>query len=264
MFKNISKFVWFVWMPVLVLAGSAVYMLAIGIIAAHYLWATLIMWMLVCGLGAEVGYHRVFSHRTHHLPAWKENIILFFAVFSGQGSSIMWTALHRGYHHSHCDTKRDIHSPVAHGFFHAFVGWYFQITQNNMMINIKYAVDLLRKPNHVWFHRNQLKIMWLVPLIVCVVDWRLAFTGFFLVTGISFFHANITNTVGHIRSGIGYRNFETQDRTYNNILTGYLTWGEGWHNNHHHSPGSYDFGSGISGRWWEFDACRIFLPFLKL
>jgi len=39
------------------------------------------MWCMVCGLGVAVGYHRVFSHKTHQLPTWKENIILFFALF---------------------------------------------------------------------------------------------------------------------------------------------------------------------------------------
>jgi stearoyl-CoA desaturase (delta-9 desaturase) len=49
----------------------------------------------------------------------------------------------------------------------------------------------------------------------------------------------------------------------NNFVLGYLGWGQGWHNNHHHDPKSYDFGTNISGKWWEFDPCRIFLPFLK-
>jgi fatty-acid desaturase len=44
---------------------------------------------------------------------------------------------------------------------------------------------------------------------------------------------------------------------------GLLTWGQGWHNNHHYAPGNYDFGSGTSGKWWEFDPCKLFLPLLR-
>jgi stearoyl-CoA desaturase (delta-9 desaturase) len=263
MFKNISKAIWFVWMPIIPLALSTIYMLIVGIIPLYYLFATLIMWCLVCGLGVAVGYHRVFSHRTHQLRTYKENIILFFASFAGQGSSIVWAALHRGYHHPYADTPKDIHSPVVYGVFESFVGWYRNVTENNMIINVKYAVDLLRRPNHVWFHKHQLTILWSVPLFICLFDWRLAFCGFFLVTGISLCQDNMINVLGHLKGIIGYRNFETKDNSYNNPVLGFLTWGQGWHNNHHHSPASYDFGSGVSGKWWEFDPCKIFLPFLK-
>jgi len=263
MFKDISKAIWFVWLPIIPLALSTLYMLTVGIIPLYYLFSTLIMWCLVCGLGVAVGYHRVFSHKTHQLPTYKENIILFFASFAGQGSSIVWSALHRGYHHPHADTTKDIHSPVVYGVFESFIGWYRHVTENNMIINVKYAVDLLRKPNHVWFHKHQLTILWTVPLLICLFDWRLAFCGFFLVTGISLLQDNTINVLGHLKGIIGYRNFQTKDNSHNNPILGFVAWGQGWHNNHHHSPASYDFGSGVSGKWWEFDPCKIFLPFLK-
>jgi fatty-acid desaturase len=127
------------------------------------------MWTLVSGLGIACGYHRVFSHKTHKLPVWKENIILFFATFAGEGSSIFWTALHRGYHHPYADTERDLHSPVVYGSWHAYMGWLIKITETNVTVNVKYAVDLLRKPNHVWFHKHYLKILWGVPLLICFI-----------------------------------------------------------------------------------------------
>ena len=245
------------------LAIITIGLLITGIISPYYLIGTFIMWVLVCGLGVACGYHRVFSHRTHKLPTWKENIILFFAVFSGQGSSILWTAIHRGSHHRYSDTTKDLHSPVAHGIFHAYVGWFMDITENNIKVNIKYAVDLLRKPNHVWFHKHYLAVLWGVPLLVCLFDWKLAFTSFFLVTGLGLLQDNLINVLGHLKAYIGYRNFDTDDNSHNNVIMGYLTWGQGWHNNHHHSPASYDFGKKVSGKWWEFDPCVIFLPFIK-
>jgi stearoyl-CoA desaturase (delta-9 desaturase) len=234
-----------------------------GTIPLYYLFFTLIMWILVCGLGIAVGYHRVFSHRTHQLPMWKENIILFFAVFAGQGASIFWTALHRGYHHPHADTKLDYHSPIAYDKLTAFIGWYFKITESANLVKMKYAVDLLRKPNHVWFHKNYLKVLWGVPLIVALFNWQFALTAFCLVTMIGSLQDNLVNVFGHAEGWFGYRNFETKDKSQNNILLGYLAWGQGWHNNHHYDPKSYDFGKGVSGKWWEFDPCRIFILFLE-
>ena len=259
---GISKSLWFQFIPAMLIGSLTIVLLAMGIIPLYYLWATFVMWVLVCGLGIAVGYHRVFSHRTHKLPAWKETIILFFATFAGQGSSIFWAALHRGYHHPYSDQPKDIHSPVVYGKLHAFVGWYNTVTERNMPISIKYAIDLLKKPHHVFFHKHYLKILWLTPIVVALFDWKLALTGFWLVTMLGLFQDNMVNVFGHTKAFIGYRNFDTRDNSQNNPILGYLTWGQAWHNNHHHAPGSFDFGTGVSGKWWEFDPCRLFKVFL--
>lgn len=262
MMKNISKAFWLQLIPAWVIGAVTLVLLATGVIEPIYLIATLIMTILACGLGIAVGYHRVFSHKTHSLPAWKENIIQFFAVFAAQGASIFWVALHRGYHHPYSDTQRDIHSPNVYGRWHAFVGWIRLITEKDNTVNIKYAVDLLRKPNHIWFHNNHLKVLWFTPLIVAIFDWKLALCAFWLTAAIGSFQDNLVNVFGHQKATIGYRNFETNDKSWNNPILGYLAWGQGWHNNHHYDPKSYDFGSGISGKWWEFDPCKLWLPFL--
>jgi stearoyl-CoA desaturase (delta-9 desaturase) len=220
------------------------------------------MWILVCGLGIAVGYHRIFSHRTHKLPTWKENIILFFATFAGQGASIFWVALHRGYHHPHSDTVLDLHSPNYYGKLNAFIGWQYKISEMSNPVNLKYAVELLRKNNHKWFHNYYLRILWGVPLFVALFNWKFALAAFCLVTFIGSLQDNLVNIFGHSKNWFGYRNFDTNDNSYNNYILGYLVWGQGWHNNHHYSPASFDFGKGISGKWWEWDPCKIFLPIL--
>jgi len=261
--SNISKSFWLQFIPAWILGTTTIVLLFMGIISPYYLLATLVMWVLAAGLGIAVGYHRVFCHKTHSLPTWKENIILFFATFAGQGASIFWVALHRGYHHPYSDQVRDLHSPISHGKFNAFVGWQMKITSLSNTVNLKYAIDLLRKPNHIWFHNHSLTILWVVPAIVAMFDWKLALTAFWLVTMIGTTQDNLVNVFGHIKGYIGYRNFETKDNSQNNFLLGYFAWGQGWHNNHHYAPAAYDFGSGVSGKWWEYDPCRIFLPLLK-
>jgi len=260
---TISKSFCLQFFPAWIFGLTTIGLLVAGIIPLYYLTATFIMWALVCGLGIAVGYHRVFSHRTHQLPIWKENIILFFATFAGQGGSIFWTALHRGYHHKHTDTKKDLHSPVAYDKKTAFVGWYFKITEQKNPVNIKYAADLLKKSNHVFFQKHSIKILWGVPILVSLFDWKLALTAFWLVTLIGSTQDNLVNVFGHLKGWLGYRNFETTDNSQNNLLLAYTTWGQGWHNNHHYAPASFDFGSGVSGKWWEYDPARLFKLFLK-
>lgn len=265
MFKTISKYVWFDFIPTISFAVLAICLLVTGTIPLYYLFFTIVSWSLFAGLGVAVGYHRVFSHNTHtNLPTWKENILLFCGVMSGQGSSITWTAIHVGSHHPYSDTEKDIHTP-AKGIFHAFIGWSLKLTEvNNLtsLVNLKYAVRLLRKPNHIWFHKNYRVLYWLTPLLLAMIDWKLALTASLLPSALALIQDNTINVFGHLKGFIGYRNYDTRDNSQNNVILGYLGWGQGWHNNHHYDPKSYDFGTSISGKWWEYDPCRIFLPFL--
>lgn len=259
--KNISKSFWFQFLPSLVLGLLTIVLFATGVIPLYYLYFTFIMWVLICGLGVAVGYHRVFSHKTHVLPKWKENVLLTLGALSGQGASIFWVALHRGYHHPYSDKEKDLHSPI-HGKLNAFIGWQYKVTEANNPVNIKYAVDLLRKPNHVWFHHHHLKVLWGIPLLVALFNWQLALAAFCLVAMIGVVQDNLVNVFGHVKGLIGYRNFELDDNSQNNMFLGYFAWGQGWHNNHHHDPKSFDFGTSVSGKWWEYDPCKIFSPLL--
>jgi fatty-acid desaturase len=261
--KNFSKGLWLQTVPSLFLGALTIFLLISNVISVNYLWFTFVMWILVSGLGIAVGYHRVFSHKTHQLPIWKENIILFFAAFAAQGSSIFWTAAHRGFHHRFADTEKDLHSPVVYGKWHSFIGWLNELSETSKKINFRYSVDLIKKPNHIWFNKHQLKLLWGIPLLVSFIDYKLALCLFCLPSMISTLQDNLVNVVGHSKMTIGYRNFNTNDNSHNNIVFGLFAWGQGWHNNHHYDPKSYDFGHAISNRKWEIDPTKIFLWFLK-
>jgi stearoyl-CoA desaturase (delta-9 desaturase) len=76
--------------------------------------------------------------------------------------------------------------------------------------------------------------------------WQLLIWGFFIST-VVLFHATVTiNSLAH-RWGV--RRFETKDDSRNNVWLALITFGEGWHNNHHYYPGSARQGF----RWWEID-----------
>ena len=54
------------------------------------------------------------------------------------------------------------------------------------------------------------------------------------------------NSATHI---LGYRRFDIQDGSRNLWWVGLLTYGEGWHNNHHAEPNI-----AVAGRrWWGID-----------
>ena len=75
---------------------------------------------------------------------------------------------------------------------------------------------------------------------------QLLIWGFFVST-VVLFHATVTiNSLAH---RWGRRRFETRDDSRNNLWLALITFGEGWHNNHHFFPGSARQGF----RWWEID-----------
>jgi stearoyl-CoA desaturase (delta-9 desaturase) len=57
----------------------------------------------------------------------------------------------------------------------------------------------------------------------------------------------------------GYRNFETKEESKNTWWLAILTFGEGWHNNHHAKPGRWNF----SHKWWEIDMSAWVIRLLK-
>jgi len=259
MLNHIPKYVCFSFVPFVMASLVTVVLYCIGVIPTYYLIYTLIGWILIPGLGLAVGYHRMFSHQNYqNIPLWKENIILFLGTLSGQGSSITYSALHRGYHHPYSDTEKDIHSPI-HGKYNSFIGWATKLTESNPVIKLKFAGRLLSKSNHVWFHKHHLKIMYIVPLTVALFDWKLSLALLCLPAGIAMLQDNTVNVFCHIKTFMGYRNFETKDNSENNFILGYLGWGQGWHNNHHHDPKMFSF----RVTWYEFDPCVIFIPLLK-
>jgi len=74
---------------------------------------------VLAGLGVNLAYHRVLSHRSLHLPKWLERALVTIGLPAG--TPVQWAGTHR-YHHATADTALDPHSPVQRGFLYAHVG----------------------------------------------------------------------------------------------------------------------------------------------
>lgn len=225
-----------------------------------HLFLAFIGWIFIPGLGSAVGFHRMLSHRSVEARPLIKKIITYLGVLCCQGSPIFWVALHRGYHHRFSDQEKDIHSPV-HGKWVAYFGWTFRIKSDT--INLKYAVDLLGDQFQLWIHKYYYQIIWGTWIIVTAIfGWEVTLWLILIPTIFGMHQDYLTNLLGHTPS-VGYRNFDLKDNSTNVPWLAFLTWGQCWHNNHHKSPFSYDFGKEVSGKWWEWDPCRIFLPLFK-
>lgn len=217
-----------------------------------------LLWTLIGGLGVAVGYHRYFAHKSFKTYRFIEKAMAYLGLLSCDGSLPFWVALHRGLHHRFADTDNDPHTPLK-GKWYSFIIWQKDITP--LTVNLMSARDVMKDEFVMFLHNHQYKVFWITFFILCLVSWEFALGVFVPASLLSHHQDNLVNVVGHIPGPTSYRNFETSDKSVNEVITGLLVWGQGWHNNHHHNAGKADFGG---EHWWEFDTSyRIIIPLIR-
>ncbi len=202
-------------------------------------------------------YHRGFSHRAFRAS---RPVQLLFAVMGAacvQRGPLWWAAHHRN-HHRDADTSEDPHSPLMRGFLWSHMGWF--LTRRAFRTDLKRVSDLARFPELRWLDRYDIAVpvalaaaLYSLGALLRHIAPQLGTDGpqllvwGFCISTIALFHATVTiNSLAH---RWGSRRFETRDESRNNFLLALITFGEGWHNNHHRFPGTARQGF----RWWEID-----------
>lgn len=200
--------------------------------------------------GVTAGYHRYFSHRTFKTGRVFQFILAFIAQSSAQ-SGILWWAAHHRHHHRFSDTEQDVHSPVLRSFWYAHVGWIFLDRYGET--DLAAVPDLAKFPELVWLDRHPYLPATLLALAVwAAAGWSGLVVGFFFST-VAVWHATFAiNSLAHV---IGRRRYLTADQSRNNWWLALITFGEGWHNNHHHYQGAARQGF----RWYEIDVTYYLL-----
>ncbi|MGH9945986.1 MAG: acyl-CoA desaturase [Pyrinomonadaceae bacterium] len=221
------------------------------------LTAAVILWWLAGSVGIGVGYHRLMTHRGFKVPKWLEYTLSFFGTMALQSGPLTWVTTHR-IHHAFTDNEGDPHSP-REGTYWSHMGWIFsgtaQIQSEETMK--RYCPDFYDDPVHQWLNNY-----YYVPTIVVAVGllaiggWTMVVWGVVLRTVVLWHFTWLVNSATHLW---GTRRFETRDDSRNNGLIAAVTFGEGWHNNHHAFPRSSKHGL----RWYEFDVNWIQIWTLK-
>ncbi len=203
--------------------------------------------------GVTGGYHRYFSHRTYKTSRPFAVALAVMAQMTAQKGIIWWARNHR-HHHRYSDTPQDLHSPLQKGFVYSHVGWLFD-TDDHPEGNT--VADLERVPELAWLDKN-----WLVPPVLwgftywLIGGWEALFTGFFFAM-VLLHHGTFTiNSLSHVW---GTRTYDTADTSRNNFVLALITFGEGWHNNHHHYMRSTRQGF----EWWQLDITYLVLKGLE-
>lgn len=83
-------------------------------------------------------------------------------------------------------------------------------------------------------------------LLFLLGGWQFVLAFHLVPGGLTWLGGSLVNYLNHLS---GYKPFDGQGTSTNNFVTGYLVFGEGWHNAHHAAPTHPT----TSVRWWEFD-----------
>ena len=119
------------------------------------------LWIVIGGVGLDIGLHRIISHRQFIVSPIIEKVISFLGTLSLNGSPISWRALHIGYHHPYADTARDFHSPVNGGYLNAYI-LYINKLDKMALLGCR---DLLNNKFQIFLHKNYIIITWIAVLL---------------------------------------------------------------------------------------------------
>ena len=207
------------------------------------------------GVSASVTYHRILTHRMAILQPFFRKVLLVLALPAG--TPVQWVGTHRQ-HHQFVDRVGDPHSPVLDGFWYAHCGWY--IPTGNVFICVVYAwsgvfrmffdgywrprtnqqyndkaIDIQQDRFCLWLGQKFVYqwIMWAYATVLLVFTYLSFGTAGIVATWLTlvivYNLGDSINSFAHLTGTLGGAYHQAR----NNTFLAYLTFGEGWHANHH-------------------------------
>jgi fatty-acid desaturase len=221
------------------------------------LFVTVFLYWVAVGLGISMGYHRLHTHRGFKTRTWFEYFLAVCGTLTLEGGPLFWVSTHR-LHHQYSDQPADPHTPRVSGFW-AHMGWvvFGNSGHSDTARMSRYAPDLSRDPFYRWlnsWHWVPLTISGVI--LLAIGGWSLVNWALFLRVVVGLHATWLINSATHMW---GSRRFATRDDSRNTWWAALMTFGEGWHNNHHAHPVSARHGLA----WYEFDPTWLLLRVLR-
>jgi stearoyl-CoA desaturase (delta-9 desaturase) len=216
---------------------------------------TLFLGWLTGGIGICLGFHRLLTHSSFQTPKAVRWFLAWVGGLAGEGPALTWVAVHRK-HHVFSDQEGDPHSP-RDGAWWSHVWWLApkRTKADEQELYARYAPDLLRDP--VIRFLDKTFIVWHFAMTGALyaighfgwdsyTGWSFVLWGQFLRLIYVLHSTWFVNSATHMW---GYRNYQTTDDSRNLWWVALLSYGEGWHNNHH----AFQRMARHGHKWWEID-----------
>ncbi|MEO9096557.1 MAG: fatty acid desaturase [Candidatus Baltobacteraceae bacterium] len=222
-----------------------------ALVPALFSWSgfglVFLLWWITGGIGITLGYHRMITHRSLRLPRPLEYAVALCGALALQGGPIEWVSTHRK-HHAHSDHEGDPHD-VHRGLGWAHIQWLYRnnFARLSKEDRARWAPDLVKDPFYRALDWGVLPLQIALGLVLLAIGgWSWVVWGIFARLVFTYHCTWLVNSAAH---ATGYRTYRTGDRSTNCWWVALLSFGEGWHNNHHAFPFSARHGL----RWFEFD-----------
>ncbi len=242
----------------------------VGAVAAfwHLSWVGLailvVMHFVTACLGVTLGYHRLLTHGSMIVPTPLKYFFSLCGMIAAEGSPLFWVATHRK-HHVLSDQEGDPHSPND-GFWWSHMLWFKPKEGPGELEALlkRWAPDMYKDPVQRFFHH----FFPVFPILFGAglyfggehffgLGWSCLLMGLCLRMVLGYHSTWFVNSATHVW---GYRNYETTDRSRNLWWVALISYGEGWHNNHHAHQRLARHGH----KPWEIDITYMVIRVLKV
>ena len=218
------------------------------------------------GVGICLGFHRFLTHDSFKTILPVKYLLATIGGWAGEGACVTWVANHRK-HHAFSDQEGDPHSPEDGAWWSHIIWTVKYVPADKLKEHCeKWCPDLTQDRGLIWIDRAFLLSHFLLGITMGAIGYALGggylaaswvIWGMFLRLTFVLHSTWFVNSASHMW---GYRNYETRDDSRNNWWVAILTYGEGWHNNHHAYPRMANHGH----QWWEFDVTYNTIRLMKL
>ncbi|QIE60347.1 acyl-CoA desaturase [Rasiella rasia] len=219
-----------------------------------------VLMILTVGIGHSVGLHRGVIHKSYISTQLFRKVSIYLFVLTGMGSPLSWLKQH--YFRDYWQNRNDCPT-------------YFRY-QHSLLTDYWWNLHLSYKPKEIGLYqipKSDVNNTWLKHLNRY---WLLHYVGFALLIFLAFglnsmlFLICLRSSIiilGHWFIGYtshkwGYARYTIKgadESGYNDVFLGFISFGEGFHNNHHSYPTSAKF----SSRWYEIDFGWVLISICK-
>ena len=240
---------------------TTVHILALIFAIPTFTWSALAVCVLfhwlTGGVGITLGYHRLLTHQSMKVAAPIKYFCSLMGVLACQGGPISWVTTHR-LHHTYSDQEADPHTPTRN-FFWAHMEWCIRknATLKNKDVQNRVVPDLVKDKGLMFLEKTDILWTFLLGLgFYALGGWSFVVWGIF-VRLVLVYHATwFVNSAAHVW---GYKTYKSDDLSRNLWWVALITYGEGWHNNHH----AFQYSARHGLKWWEFDTTYMMIQVLE-